>query len=130
MDVAEAEIRRSSGSATTRLDSPCEKDRIASMLQARVLPVDDAELASLCKKFGVVRLSLFGSILRSDFDTAHSDVDVLVEFAPGARKSLFKLLEMEAALSQLFGRKVDLNTAGSLSKYFRDDVLAARRGTL
>ena len=31
---------------------------------------------------------------------------------------------MERELSEIFGRKVDLNTLGFLSKYFRDEVLA------
>lgn len=82
-------------------------------------------MASLCRKYGVARLSLFGSVLRSDFDPARSDVDVLVDFSPGEHKSLFKLLEMQRALEQIFGRKVDLTTRGSLSKYFRDDVVAS-----
>ena len=98
--------------------------RIKSMFNARV-PANDADVAAFCNKYGVVRLSLFGSVLRNDFDASRSDVDVLVEFLPNSRRSLFKLLEMEAALGEMFGRKVDLNTVGSLSKYFRDDVLAA-----
>lgn len=94
------------------------------MFDIRV-PANDATLAAFCNKHGVTRLSLFGSVLRSDFDVSRSDLDVLVEFMPGAHRSLFKLLTMEAELTEMFGRKVDLNTAGSLSKYFRDDVVAA-----
>jgi predicted nucleotidyltransferase len=89
------------------------------------IPVAEAELAAFCRANGVARLSVFGSVLRADFNHDHSDIDVLVEFMPTSRRSLFKLLKMEAALSEMFGRKVDLNTAGSLSKYFRDDVVAA-----
>ena len=62
------------------------------MPQANV-PVNDRELAAFCAKYGVARLSLFGSVLREDFED-RSDVDVLVEFRPGARRSLFKLMEM------------------------------------
>ena len=87
--------------------------------------INDQAIAVLCRKYGVARLSLFGSALRSDFDPARSDIDVLVDFLPGEHKSLFKLLEMQRALEQLLGRKVDLTTRGSLSKYFRDDVLAS-----
>jgi uncharacterized protein len=85
---------------------------------------DDRVIATLCRNYGVAKLSLFGSALRSDFDVNRSDVDVLVTFLPGQHKSLFKLLEMQRAFSELFGRKVDLTTPASLSKYFRDDVLA------
>ena len=89
--------------------------------------INEESLAVLCRNYGVARLSLFGSALRNDYDPQRSDVDVLVEFLPGARRSLFKLLRMENDLSDLFGREVDLTTPGSLSKYFRDDVLAGAK---
>jgi uncharacterized protein len=89
------------------------------------IAIDDATLAELCKKYGVAKLSLFGSALRSDYDPDRSDVDLLVEFRPNASKSLFTLLQFERDLAAVIGRKVDLNTPGSLSKYFRDEVLAA-----
>ncbi|MEX0614140.1 MAG: nucleotidyltransferase family protein [Pirellulales bacterium] len=93
------------------------------MLRAQI-QTNEAALAEVCRKYDVARLSLFGSVLRSDYEPALSDIDVLVEFLPGARKSLFKLLKMQRELTELFGREVDLTTPGSLSKYFRDDVLA------
>ncbi|MEQ1840812.1 MAG: nucleotidyltransferase domain-containing protein [Verrucomicrobiales bacterium] len=61
--------------------------------------------------------------LRDDF-TPESDIDLLVEFMPETRMGLFGFHEVEAALTDLFGRQVDLNTADSLSQYFRDEVLA------
>lgn len=87
--------------------------------------INDQAMALLCRKYGVAQLSLFGSVLRGDFDPHRSDIDVLVDFLPGGHKSLFKLLEMQRALEKLFGRSVDLTTRGSLSKYFREDVLAS-----
>ena len=72
-----------------------------------------------------MKLSLFGSALRDDFDWNRSDIDVLVEFGPSIHRSLFKLLKMHSILTQMFGRKVDLTTPGSLSKYFRDEVATA-----
>ena len=68
------------------------------------------------------RLSLFGSQLAG---TARpdSDVDLLVEFEPDAAVTLFDMARMELALSALLGgRRVDLRTAGDLSRHFRDDV--------
>jgi len=94
------------------------------MIQSNV-SVDQATLTDFCQQHGVAKLALFGSALRDDFDTAHSDVDLLVEFMPGVSKSLFKLVRMEHALERIFRRQVDLTTPGSLSKYFRDDVLSA-----
>ncbi len=86
------------------------------------IPVDEAELASFCKRHHIRRLSLFGSALRKDY-RSDSDLDVLVEFEPDQVPGLaFFAMEME--LSAILGRKVDLNTPGFLSSYFRDQVLA------
>ncbi|MGO9056341.1 MAG: nucleotidyltransferase family protein [Candidatus Binataceae bacterium] len=68
------------------------------------------------------KLALFGSVLREDF-SPESDVDVLVEFEPGHIPG-HSFFAMEAELSEILGRKVDLNTPGFLSKYFRDRVMA------
>jgi predicted nucleotidyltransferase len=80
-------------------------------------------IAGFCRRHHVRRLALFGSVLRDDF-TDQSDVDVLVEFEPGHRVGLIRLAGIEEELSELVGRKVDLNTPGFLSPYFRDQVLA------
>jgi predicted nucleotidyltransferase len=80
-------------------------------------------LAAFCRQNGIRRLSLFGSVLRDDFQP-DSDIDVLVEFEPGAVVGLFDIARMERELSQLLGRSVDLRTPGDLSRYFRDSVVA------
>ena len=87
------------------------------------ISVDSDALAAICREHGIAKLSVFGSTLRDDFDPDHSDVDVLVEFLRGTSKNLFKILQVQAELSRLFAREVDLTTPGSLSKYFRDSVL-------
>jgi uncharacterized protein len=53
-----------------------------------------------------------------------SDIDVLVEFEPGTKVGLLKLAGIEIELSELLGRKVDLNTPGFISPDYRDRVLA------
>jgi hypothetical protein len=60
--------------------------------------------------------------LREDFAPG-SDVDVLVEFEPGTQVGLITLSGMEIELSAILGRKVDMNTKGFLSPFFRDEVL-------
>lgn len=80
------------------------------------------KIAEFCRRNRIRRLALFGSVLRDDF-MPNSDVDVLVEFESGARVGLL-FFAIEAELSEILGRKVDLNTPGFLSKYFRDEVLA------
>ena len=70
-------------------------------------------------------LSLFGSVLREDF-RPDSDVDVLVEFEDGHAPGLLGIARMERELSEILGgRKIDLRTPEDLSRYFRQDVLAA-----
>jgi uncharacterized protein len=80
------------------------------------------EIAALCRTHHIRRLAFFGSVLRDDF-TPESDVDVLVEFEPGARVGLIGFARIENELSELIGRKVDLNTVGFLSPYYREEVL-------
>lgn len=86
------------------------------------IPIDREAVAAFCRRHHVRRLALFGSVLRDDFSPI-SDVDVLVEFELGHVPGL-GFFSMEAELSALLGRKVDLNTPGFLSRYFRDQVLA------
>lgn len=71
-------------------------------------------------------MSLFGSVIRDDF-TPESDVDVLVVFQPGVRIGFFGFHAIEEELSEIVGRKIDLNTANSLSRYFCDEVLQEAR---
>lgn len=67
-----------------------------------------ADLASLCRRYGVARLEVFGSAARAaDFDPARSDVDFLVELAPPA-DDLARWLDLGEALEALLGRPVDL----------------------
>ena len=85
------------------------------------LDIPQDQIKNFCKRNHILRLALFGSVLRNDFN-ANSDVDVLVEFEPDHTPG-FAFFKMEEDLSNLFGRKVDLNTSGFLSRYFRDQVL-------
>ena len=84
--------------------------------------IDKQRIAEFCRRHRVRRLALFGSVLREDF-TPDSDVDVLVEFEDGHVPGL-AFFAMEQELSEILGRKVDLNTPKFLSPDFRDDVLA------
>jgi hypothetical protein len=80
------------------------------------------QVALFCRRHHIRRLALFGSVLRDDF-RPDSDVDVLVEFREGHTPGL-DFFGMEIELSELLGHKVDLQTPGFLSPYFRDRVLA------
>lgn len=86
------------------------------------LHTDDQRLAAFCRRHHIRKLALFGSVLRDDFGP-ESDVDVLVEFDPAHIPGL-AFLSIEAELTGIFGRKVDLHTPASLSRYFRERVLS------
>ncbi|HBA82804.1 MAG TPA: nucleotidyltransferase [Verrucomicrobia bacterium] len=89
------------------------------MLHNIKIPLELVE--AFCRANGIRRLALFGSILRDDF-RPESDIDVLVEFQPNIRVGL-AFIRMQDELSAILGHQVDLNTPGSLSKYFRAEVL-------
>ena len=86
------------------------------------ISIDRDAMGAFCRRNRVRRLSLFGSVLRDDF-RPDSDVDVLVEFEPGARVGLFQMGAMERELSSIIGRSVDLRTPAELSRYFREEVV-------
>jgi uncharacterized protein len=83
---------------------------------------DRKRLDDFCRRNHIRRLAFFGSVLREDF-RPDSDIDILVEFEPGHVPGL-RFFSLESELSEIFGRRVDLNTPGFLSEYFRRKVLS------
>jgi hypothetical protein len=71
------------------------------------LPLE--EIQAYCCTQPIVRLSVFGSVLRDDF-TTESDVDVLVEFESGGRITYIDLYEIQQALEKIIRRKIDFLT--------------------
>jgi predicted nucleotidyltransferase len=91
------------------------------------IEIPEAEIAKVCQRNGIRKLSLFGSVLTDRFSVS-SDIDVLVEFRPHAHIGFFRLADIENELSRLFGgRRVDLRTPMDLSRHFREQVV---RGAL
>jgi len=86
------------------------------------ISIDQEKIAEFRRKHHIRKLAFFGSVLRDDF-RPDSDVDALVEFEPGHVPGL-TFFAMEAELSEILGRKVDLNTPNFLSRCFRDEVVA------
>lgn len=84
----------------------------------------NAELSALCRRFGVRRLEVFGSVATGQDDPTRSDIDFLVEFEPlpagTYADAYFGLLE---SLEALFERPVDLVVARAITNpYFRESV--------
>jgi predicted nucleotidyltransferase len=72
------------------------------------LHIPRKKIAALCRKYGVKKLSLFGSAARGEL-TPKSDVDLMVEFKPGEAPSLWDEPDIQKEFSKLFnGRRVDL----------------------
>lgn len=83
-------------------------------------------LGLLCQQFGVSRLCVFGSILTDRFGPK-SDVDMLVEFAPGHGPGLFGFAGLELELTKLVGREVHLQTPAMLGPILGEEVLKTAR---
>src|SRR5437762_13639743 len=85
------------------------------------IELDREKVADFCRARGIRKLSLFGSVLREDFDPQRSDVDVLAEFEPGALKGVgFRYFGYEEELSRIIGREVDF--CSRLNKYIEEIV--------
>ena len=86
------------------------------------IPIDRAAVSAFCQRHHIMRMALFGSVLRDDFGP-ESDVDVLVEFQPGHVPGL-QFMSMERELSGLLhGRHVDMVTPKFLNARIRQQVL-------
>ncbi len=84
------------------------------------LDIPKDKIRDFCRRHHILRLSVFGSALRDDF-SHDSDVDILVEFEK-AHVPGFAFFDMQAEISNLLGRKVELHTPNFLSRYFRENV--------
>ena len=93
------------------------------MIDRLQIDVDSGKLVKFCQKHHIKKLAFFGSVLRDDF-RPDSDVDVLVEFEEDHVPGLIRLSGMEIELSEVLGRKADLNTPGFFNPPLRKRILA------
>jgi len=91
-------------------------------MNQRGFDIPKDRITEFCHRHHIVKLPLFGSVLRDDFGR-DSDIDVQVEFEPGQSVGLFGMAGVQMELSEVLGRKVDLRTPQDLSRYFRDEVV-------
>lgn len=87
---------------------------------------DPTRIGALCRRAGVVRVFVFGSILTDRF-RADSDIDVLVETDPARPPGLLALGELQMDLSELLGRRVHLTLLGGVPASERAGVLSGAR---
>jgi predicted nucleotidyltransferase len=86
------------------------------------ISINPEEIAKFCQKHHIQHLAIFGSALGDTFSD-HSDIDVIVEFAPKHIPHLITFMAIEDELSTLLSRTVDLNTPKSLGKHIRQRIL-------
>jgi len=86
------------------------------------VPLDDHYLADFCQRHRIRRLSLFGSVLRDDFDLNQSDIDFLAEFEPDAKVSLFDVGGMMHELTQKLQHQADIRTPEDFGPVERDEL--------
>lgn len=111
-------ILEKSAGAPPELHSPIADYRVNAPT-AGALRVPKRAINDLCRRYGIAKLSLFGSAARGQMGPG-SDVDLLVEFKPDSKASSFDLVDMQAELSALFGnRKVDIASPRILENPFR-----------
>ena len=87
--------------------------------------IDRDRLAAVCHRYGIARLSVFGSVARSGAGE-DSDVDLLYELRPGARLG-WEVDDLADELSEIFGRPVDLVARVALHPMLVDTVLGQAR---
>lgn len=91
---------------------------------ARLPDIDKQALAAICRKYGVKKMSLFGSAARNAL-RPESDVDLLVEFNRSSRTSTFDLVHLQEELSPLFGgRVIQIAGPGILRNPYRRQTIA------
>ena len=84
--------------------------RLIDVLLAMELPIqfDHDRVVAFCRDRDIVRLSVFGSVLRDDFDPTRSDIDVLADFKPEATRGIgFRFFGYGDELAEILGGKVD-----------------------
>ena len=91
------------------------------MTLASGVEVSPESVAAICTRYRIRELAVFGSAARGDM-RPDSDVDILVEFEPGAHPGL-GFFQLEEELTELFGRRVDLGRKSLLKPLVRPSVL-------
>ncbi len=83
-----------------------------------------AEILAIAAKHGASNVRIFGSVARGE-DTTTSDVDILVDMH--GDRSLLDLVALKQDIEELLGRRADVLTEESISRYLRDRIRAEAR---
>lgn len=95
---------------------------MASVVTSLNIPLDMDLIQEFCRRWHIVEVRLFGSVLRDDF-TGNSDIDFLVTFAEGDEPTLHELAKAKDELSGIIGRTADLLPKDSLESQLTRQVV-------
>lgn len=124
------------GIAAKILPDGSASDRAPALVAAQSLPAytivpplmataSRKALARVCRKYGIRKLGLFGSAARGELKPG-SDIDLLVEFEPASKTSLYDYPSLRRDLSALFdGRPVDIVPPEALRNPHRRKAILA-----
>lgn len=84
-------------------------------MKLRTIELPIEQIQNFCDRWQITEFALFGSVLRDDFHP-DSDIDVLVTFAPEAKRGLSETLQMKDELQTIFGRKVDFIVKAAIER--------------
>ena len=94
-------------------------DRINQILQQQ-----KTDIIATASRYQATNVRLFGSVVRGE-ESDESDIDLLVDFLPGA--TLLDQVGLVQELTQKLNRKVDVVSARALNKHLRQQVLKEAR---
>jgi uncharacterized protein len=89
------------------------------------LEIPTEKIADICRRYGIQEMAIFGSAARGDL-RPDSDVDVMVEFAPGVVHGC-EYLHLEEELAEAFGRRIDMATQKWLKAHIKQQILGEAR---
>jgi predicted nucleotidyltransferase len=119
---------QTAGTAAPVLQQPRAEYAVGA--KAAKLRIPKKEIAALCRKYGVKKLSLFGSAARGEMNP-QSDVDLMIEFDPASKTSLWDYPAMQDDFSALFDhRKVEFASPEILRNPFRRKTILPDLKTL
>jgi len=97
-------------------------------MRSELLKSNLKRIEILCERHGVLRLDVFGSILRDDFCT-ESDIDFLVLFKRDEQTNAFnQYFDLKEALEDLLKREIDLVCANAIrNPFFKQEVERSRQ---
>ncbi len=89
------------------------------MIKQKAVPV--------LKRHGVVKASVFGSYARG-VQTDKSDIDFIIDYAPGMKKTLFDLVDLKEELELTLNKNIDLTTGSTkISSYIKDMIMREKQ---